>query len=70
MNDFEMDGKLVNLRTTRWSDLDNYEKWNSENLKAYQFDCPCYKDKGPPLNSVINWRKRWFEGDRKPPILF
>jgi len=70
MNYFKIEGKLVNLRTTRWSDLDDYERWNSEDLKAYQFDGPCYKDKGPPLNNVINWRKRWLEGDRKPPYPF
>lgn len=70
MNYFKIEGKLINLRTTRWSDLDDYERWNSEDLKAYQFDGPCYKDKGPPLNSVINWRKKWLDGDRKPPYPF
>lgn len=70
MCDFRIEGKLVNLRTTKWADLDDYERWNDPKLKAYQLDGPWYKKKGPPLSAVINWRKRWLEGDRRPPYPF
>lgn len=67
---FKIEGELINLRTTRRSDLDDYERWNNPNLKAHQFDGPWYKRKGSPLSAVIKWRKRWLEGDRKPPYPF
>jgi RimJ/RimL family protein N-acetyltransferase len=67
---FKIEGKLINLRTTRWSDLDDYERWKSSDLKAWQFDGPWYKGKDPPLSAVINWRKKWLGGDRKPAYPF
>jgi len=70
MSNFRIKGKLINLRTTKWADLDDYERWNNPKLKAFQFDGPWYKKKDPPLSAVINWRKRWLEGDRKPSYPF
>ena len=66
--DFQIKGKLINLRTTRWADLDDYERWKSSDLKAWQFDGPWYKRKDN--SAVINWRKKWLDGDRKPPYPF
>ncbi len=69
-SNFKIEGKYVNLRATIKSDLINYEKWNSDDLKTYQFDGPWYKTNGLPLDAIINWRKRWLEGDKKTPYPF
>lgn len=69
-SEFKIEGKLINLRATIKADLKNYEKWNSPDLKAYQFDGPWYKTDKAPLKCVINWRKIWLEGETKVPYPF
>ncbi len=69
-SNFKIEGKLINLRATIKLDLKNYEKWNSPDLKTYQFDGPWYKSKELPLKGVINWRTRWLEGETKTPYPF
>ncbi|MCK4523743.1 GNAT family N-acetyltransferase [candidate division WOR-3 bacterium] len=67
---FRIEGNFINLRATIKSDLKNYEKWNSPDLKTYQFDGPWYKTDEAPLKGVINWRIRWLEGETKTPYPF
>lgn len=37
---FKIEGKLINLRTTKWADLNDYERWNFLDLKAWETDGP------------------------------
>lgn len=64
---FQIKGKLVNLRTTKWADLDDYERWNSLDLKAWETDGPWYN---VDLSAVINMRKKWLNGERELPYPF
>lgn len=64
---FKIEGELINLRETIDSDIDNYERWNISDLKAWEFDGPWYDE---DLSAVIESRKRWLTGERKPPYRF
>jgi RimJ/RimL family protein N-acetyltransferase len=69
MGNFRMKGKLVNLRTTEWVDLDDYKRWNNPKLKAFQLDGPWYKEE-EGLKTVIIWREKWLKGEGSPPYPF
>jgi RimJ/RimL family protein N-acetyltransferase len=62
--EFVMPGRLVQLRPTRESDIPDYERWNVPDLKAWQFDGPWF---GLKLDKLIEGRKKWLAGDRRPP---
>jgi RimJ/RimL family protein N-acetyltransferase len=57
-------GRRVNLRTTVESDIGDYERWNTPDLKAWEFDAPYL---GGSLDKVIEGRRKWLAGERKPP---
>jgi len=65
---FKIEGKNVNLRTPILSDLDDYERWNNPNLKAWQYDGPWFKH--DDLSAIILRRTKWLDGDHKPPYKF
>jgi RimJ/RimL family protein N-acetyltransferase len=69
--EFVLPGRLVRLRPTVESDIANYEQWNVPGLKALQFDGPWYGagsgGSGGPLDKLIEGRRKWLAGDRKPP---
>ena len=62
--DFVIPGQKVNLRTTVESDIADYERWNTPDLKAWQYDAPYW---GHSLDRVIEGRRKWLAGERKPP---
>jgi putative hydrolase of HD superfamily len=66
---FQIEGKLINLRTTTRSDLADYERWNSPKLKAFQLDGPWYKEE-KRSRAVINWREEWLGSERLAPYPF
>lgn len=54
-------GEKVNLRLTKDSDLENYVRWDSSPMKAWDFDGPWYND---DLSNIIKGRKKFLQGDR------
>ncbi len=63
-SEFVLQGRLVRLRPTVDSDVADYERWNVPWLKVWQFDGPWYND---TLDRMIEKRKKWLAGDRRPP---
>ena len=59
--------KLVNLRSTVPSDIADYERWNNSSLRVWQFDGPWFDD---DLDGLIEQRRKWLAGERKPPCGF
>lgn len=66
-DNFRIEGKAINLRPTIQSDIKDYERWNSLDLKAWQFDGSWYNE---GLSDVVEGRKTWLNGDRKQPYRF
>lgn len=60
---FIISGKLVNLRTTIPSDVDDYERWNNPDLKAWDYDGPWYGHRGV---SSAGAKKRLTQGQTPP----
>ena len=61
---FKIEGKSVILRPTVTADIDDYERWNDPNSKAFQFDGPWYNE---DLTNVIEARKRRLSKEYGPP---
>ena len=67
MPNLKIEGKIINLRTTIQSDINDYERWNSLDLKAWQFDGPWYNEN---LSAVVEVRIKWLNGEKKHPYKF
>jgi RimJ/RimL family protein N-acetyltransferase len=63
----KIEGKSINLRVTNETDIKDYERWNTSDLKAWQYDGPWYNE---DLSAVIEGRKKWCIGDKMPPYRF
>lgn len=66
-NIFKIEGKNINLRTLIEEDINDYERWNSSDLKAWEYDGPWFND---DISGIIERNKKWLIGDRKPPYRF
>lgn len=60
-------GISVNLRALREEDIEDYERWNKIELKAWEFDGPWYDD---DFSLFVESRKKWLKGEKKPPYRF
>jgi RimJ/RimL family protein N-acetyltransferase len=67
--EFVLRGALVNLRTTRLSDLADYERWDDPGLKAWQFDGPWLRSRADEVG-LAEWRRSGVEKQVPPyPLL-
>jgi RimJ/RimL family protein N-acetyltransferase len=64
---FKIEGEKINLRITNENDIKDYERWNTSELKAWQYDGPWYDE---DLSGVIEGRKKWCIGERISPYRF
>jgi len=65
---FAIRGRLVNLRTTRLSDLADYERWQDPSRKAWQTDGPWFKS--APNEIGLAERRRSNMAQQVPPYPF
>jgi RimJ/RimL family protein N-acetyltransferase len=63
--EFVISGKRVNLRTTVESDIGDYERWNTPDLKAWEFDAPYFGEHNLDKH-IENHRKRLTGEDQAP----
>jgi hypothetical protein len=64
---FKIEGQLINLRLIVLTDINDYERWNNPDMKAWQYDGPWYDD---DLSALIAGRKKWLEEGCKTPYRF
>ena len=53
---FVIRGKRVSLRTTKMSDLADYERWNDPSWKAWETDGPWFRSKADEIG-LAGWRR-------------
>jgi hypothetical protein len=52
---FKIEGQLINLRPTVFIDINDYERWNNPDVKAWQYDGPWYNDDLSVLIAGRSW---------------